>query len=151
MAAGVPQCQLLTGTGDVSPEFDGFVKDTGLATWGLDYQARAPGAAAHACEADACLCAQMVAIMGPQSSGKSTLLNHLFGTKFREMDAMAYRGQTTQARLRSAQGLPALACRLAGRSSRALRPRLARLTVPRCRACGWRSPARAPRACARWF
>ena len=42
--------------------------------------------------------------MGPQSSGKSTLLNHLFGTKFREMDAMAYRGQTTQAR-RSAQGL----------------------------------------------
>ena len=44
--------------------------------------------------------------MGPQSSGKSTLLNHLFGTKFREMDAMAYRGQTTQARLASAQGLP---------------------------------------------
>jgi GTPase SAR1 family protein len=50
--------------------------------------------------------------MGPQSSGKSTLLNHLFGTKFREMDAMAYRGQTTQAR-RSAQGLPAHACRRA--------------------------------------
>ena len=42
--------------------------------------------------------------MGPQSSGKSTLLNHLFGTKFREMDAMAYRGQTTQARSRT-QGL----------------------------------------------
>lgn len=30
----------------------------------------------------------VVAIMGPQSSGKSTLLNHLFGTKFKEMDAL---------------------------------------------------------------
>ena len=89
--------------------------------------------------------------MGPQSSGKSTLLNHLFGTKFREMDAMAYRGQTTQARLRGAQGLPRHACRLAGRRWRALRPRGARLTVPRCRACGWRSRARAARACERWF
>ena len=39
--------------------------------------------------------------MGPQSSGKSTLLNHLFGTKFTEMDAMSYRGQTTQARAQS--------------------------------------------------
>ncbi|KAG2246218.1 hypothetical protein Bca52824_085846 [Brassica carinata] len=29
----------------------------------------------------------VVSIMGPQSSGKSTLLNHLFGTNFREMDA----------------------------------------------------------------
>jgi Fe-S cluster assembly ATPase SufC len=29
--------------------------------------------------------------MGPQSSGKSTLLNHLFGTNFREMDA--FRGR----------------------------------------------------------
>ncbi|GJS87681.1 root hair defective 3-like protein [Tanacetum coccineum] len=29
----------------------------------------------------------VVAIMGPQSSGKSTLLNHLFHTNFREMDA----------------------------------------------------------------
>jgi hypothetical protein len=29
----------------------------------------------------------VVSIMGPQSSGKSTLLNHLFRTNFREMDA----------------------------------------------------------------
>ena len=36
--------------------------------------------------------------MGPQSSGKSTLLNVLFGTKFFEMDALSRRGQTTQAR-----------------------------------------------------
>ncbi|XVF83659.1 hypothetical protein PTKIN_Ptkin16aG0509000 [Pterospermum kingtungense] len=38
----------------------------------------------------------VVAIMGPQSSGKSTLLNHLFRTNFREMDALQGRNQTTQ-------------------------------------------------------
>ncbi|KAK9136499.1 hypothetical protein Sjap_007093 [Stephania japonica] len=38
----------------------------------------------------------VVAIMGPQSSGKSTLLNHLFGTNFREMDAFKGRSQTTK-------------------------------------------------------
>ncbi|EFJ52341.1 hypothetical protein VOLCADRAFT_79128 [Volvox carteri f. nagariensis] len=39
---------------------------------------------------------QVVAIMGPQSSGKSTLLNYVFGTNFTMMDAMAGRGQTTK-------------------------------------------------------
>ncbi|TXG68531.1 hypothetical protein EZV62_003466 [Acer yangbiense] len=34
--------------------------------------------------------------MGPQSSGKSTLLNHLFNTNFREMDAFKGRSQTTK-------------------------------------------------------
>ncbi|GFQ04473.1 protein root hair defective 3 homolog 2 [Phtheirospermum japonicum] len=38
----------------------------------------------------------IVAIMGPQSSGKSTLLNHLFYTNFREMDAFKGRSQTTK-------------------------------------------------------
>ncbi|KAL5728778.1 Cell wall protein rhd3 [Ranunculus cassubicifolius] len=38
----------------------------------------------------------VVSIMGPQSSGKSTLLNHLFGTNFREMDAFRGRSQTTK-------------------------------------------------------
>ncbi|XP_051119212.1 protein ROOT HAIR DEFECTIVE 3-like [Andrographis paniculata] len=38
----------------------------------------------------------VVAIMGPQSSGKSTLLNNLFGTNFREMDAFRGRSQTTK-------------------------------------------------------
>ncbi|KAL6539227.1 Cell wall protein rhd3 [Orobanche gracilis] len=38
----------------------------------------------------------VVAIMGPQSSGKSTLLNHLFNTKFLEMDAFKGRSQTTK-------------------------------------------------------
>ena len=39
---------------------------------------------------------QIVAIMGPQSSGKSTLLNHAFGTTFVEMDDSLGRSQTTQ-------------------------------------------------------
>uniref|UniRef100_A0A7N0ZXB6 Protein ROOT HAIR DEFECTIVE 3 homolog n=1 Tax=Kalanchoe fedtschenkoi TaxID=63787 RepID=A0A7N0ZXB6_KALFE len=38
----------------------------------------------------------VVSIMGPQSSGKSTLLNHLFGTNFKEMDAFKGRSQTTK-------------------------------------------------------
>ncbi|XP_027088942.1 protein ROOT HAIR DEFECTIVE 3 homolog 2 isoform X1 [Coffea arabica] len=38
----------------------------------------------------------VVAIMGPQSSGKSTLLNHLFYTNLREMDAFKGRSQTTK-------------------------------------------------------
>ncbi|XP_011007686.1 PREDICTED: LOW QUALITY PROTEIN: protein ROOT HAIR DEFECTIVE 3-like [Populus euphratica] len=38
----------------------------------------------------------VVSIMGPQSSGKSTLLNNLFGTNFREMDAFKGRSQTTR-------------------------------------------------------
>ncbi|CAN6440659.1 unnamed protein product [Victoria cruziana] len=38
----------------------------------------------------------VVSIMGPQSSGKSTLLNNLFGTSFREMDAFKGRSQTTK-------------------------------------------------------
>ncbi|KAH6758620.1 Root hair defective 3 GTP-binding protein [Perilla frutescens var. frutescens] len=39
---------------------------------------------------------RVVAIMGPQSSGKSTLLNHLFHTQFTEMDASIGRKQTTK-------------------------------------------------------
>ncbi|KAK8629194.1 hypothetical protein V6N13_078046 [Hibiscus sabdariffa] len=38
----------------------------------------------------------VVSIMGPQSSGKSTLLNNLFYTNFREMDAFKGRSQTTK-------------------------------------------------------
>ena len=72
----VPQCQLVTGDGHVSEQLEGFVEEAGVAGWGSAYQ--------------------VVAIMGPQSSGKSTLLNHLFGTKFVEMDALSGRGQTTQ-------------------------------------------------------
>ncbi|XXG68016.1 hypothetical protein AAC387_Pa06g1216 [Persea americana] len=55
---------------------DNFVKTVKLAQCGLNYT--------------------VVSIMGPQSSGKSTLLNHLFRTNFREMDALKGRSQTTK-------------------------------------------------------
>ncbi|KAI4354142.1 hypothetical protein L6164_003035 [Bauhinia variegata] len=38
----------------------------------------------------------VIAIMGPQSGGKSTLLNHLFGTKFKMMNEEDGRSQTTK-------------------------------------------------------
>ena len=50
----------------------------------------------------------VVAVMGPQSSGKSTLLNALYGTRFVEMDAMSGRGQTTKG-IWLAQAVPAQA------------------------------------------
>ncbi|XP_071728538.1 protein ROOT HAIR DEFECTIVE 3-like [Rutidosis leptorrhynchoides] len=55
---------------------DNFIKQVKLGECGLSYA--------------------VVAIMGPQSSGKSTLLNHLFHTNFREMDAYRGRTQTTK-------------------------------------------------------
>ncbi|XP_016468784.1 protein ROOT HAIR DEFECTIVE 3-like [Nicotiana tabacum] len=55
---------------------ENFIKEVKLAECGLSYA--------------------IVSIMGPQSSGKSTLLNHLFGTNFREMDAYKGRSQTTK-------------------------------------------------------
>ncbi|XP_059638453.1 protein ROOT HAIR DEFECTIVE 3-like [Cornus florida] len=55
---------------------ESFMKEVKLAECGLSYA--------------------IVSIMGPQSSGKSTLLNHLFGTNFREMDAFTGRSQTTK-------------------------------------------------------
>ncbi|XP_021819623.1 protein ROOT HAIR DEFECTIVE 3 homolog 2-like [Prunus avium] len=69
--------QLIYGDGEFnSSGLDRFVKEVKLAECGLSYA--------------------VVAIMGPQSSGKSTLLNHLFHTKFREMDAYSGRNQTTK-------------------------------------------------------
>jgi len=38
----------------------------------------------------------LVSILGSQSSGKSTLLNHLFGTEFETMDCLIGRQQTTK-------------------------------------------------------
>ncbi|KAJ8535862.1 hypothetical protein K7X08_034263 [Anisodus acutangulus] len=55
---------------------ENFMKEVKLAECGLSYA--------------------VVSIMGPQSSGKSTLLNHLFHTNFREMDAYKGRSQTTK-------------------------------------------------------
>uniref|UniRef100_A0A6N2M7K3 GB1/RHD3-type G domain-containing protein n=1 Tax=Salix viminalis TaxID=40686 RepID=A0A6N2M7K3_SALVM len=59
---------LIDGDGTfVDTGLDHFIKEVKLGECGLSYA--------------------IVSIMGPQSSGKSTLLNHLFGTNFREMDA----------------------------------------------------------------
>ncbi|KAK7251958.1 hypothetical protein RIF29_35589 [Crotalaria pallida] len=69
--------QLIDANGDFNVAgLDNFIKRTNLSHCGLFYA--------------------MVAIMGPQSSGKSTLLNHLFHTSFREMDAFKGRAQTTK-------------------------------------------------------
>ncbi|KAG8380094.1 hypothetical protein BUALT_Bualt07G0157900 [Buddleja alternifolia] len=59
---------LIDGDGDFNVAgIEKFMKEVKLTECGLSYA--------------------VVAIMGPQSSGKSTLLNHLFGTNFKEMDA----------------------------------------------------------------
>ncbi|XP_021887568.1 protein ROOT HAIR DEFECTIVE 3 homolog 2-like [Carica papaya] len=69
--------QLIDGNGEFNVAgLDEFVNRTKLVHCGLSYA--------------------VVAIMGPQSSGKSTLLNHLFHTSFREMDAYRGRSQTTK-------------------------------------------------------
>ncbi|KAL7162621.1 hypothetical protein ACSBR2_042997 [Camellia fascicularis] len=68
---------LIDGDGTFSiAGIESFMKEVKLAECGLSYA--------------------VVSIMGPQSSGKSTLLNHLFRTNFREMDAFKGRSQTTK-------------------------------------------------------
>lgn len=57
-------------------EAEPFLRTNGIAARGFDYN--------------------VVAIMGPQSSGKSTLMNLLFGTKFVTMDADSGRYQVTK-------------------------------------------------------
>ncbi|XVF87054.1 hypothetical protein PTKIN_Ptkin18bG0089700 [Pterospermum kingtungense] len=69
--------QLIDGDGEFNVVgLDNFMRTTNFSQCGLSYA--------------------VVAIMGPQSSGKSTLLNHLFHTNFREMDAFRGRSQTTK-------------------------------------------------------
>ncbi|WOK91769.1 protein ROOT HAIR DEFECTIVE 3-like [Canna indica] len=76
--------QLIDGDGEFNVlGVEQFMKATKLSECGLSYA--------------------VVSIMGPQSSGeifrcpgKSTLLNHCFGTDFREMDALRGRSQTTK-------------------------------------------------------
>ncbi|KAF3450156.1 hypothetical protein FNV43_RR06236 [Rhamnella rubrinervis] len=69
--------QLINANGEFNRDgLESFLKKVKLADCGLSYA--------------------VVAIMGPQSSGKSTLLNHLFRTNFREMDAYSGRNQTTK-------------------------------------------------------
>ncbi|KAJ8756094.1 hypothetical protein K2173_024641 [Erythroxylum novogranatense] len=69
--------QLIDGDGIFNVSgIDQFIKDVKLGECGLSYA--------------------VVSIMGPQSSGKSTLLNNLFHTNFMEMDAFKGRSQTTK-------------------------------------------------------
>ncbi|KAL0352709.1 UNVERIFIED_CONTAM: protein ROOT HAIR defective [Sesamum angustifolium] len=76
-ADGSCPTQLIAGDGEFNaPGLRDFINSVKLHECGLSYA--------------------VVAIMGPQSSGKSTLLNHLFYTNFREMDAFKGRSQTTK-------------------------------------------------------
>ncbi|KAI5332212.1 hypothetical protein L3X38_022341 [Prunus dulcis] len=69
--------QLIYGDGEFNADgLDRFVKEVKLAECGVSYG--------------------VVAVVGPQSSGKSSLQNHLFNTKFREMNANSVRSQTTK-------------------------------------------------------
>ncbi|PPD78422.1 hypothetical protein GOBAR_DD24649 [Gossypium barbadense] len=69
--------QLIDGDGSFNDiGIESFIKEVKLHECGLSYA--------------------VVSIMGPQSSGKSTLLNDLFYTNFREMDAFKGRSQTTK-------------------------------------------------------
>ncbi|XP_034212675.1 protein ROOT HAIR DEFECTIVE 3 homolog 2-like [Prunus dulcis] len=69
--------QLIYGDGKFNADgLDRFVKEVKLAECGVSYG--------------------VVAIVGPQSSGKSALQNHLFTTKFKEMNANSGRNQTTK-------------------------------------------------------
>ncbi|KAH8492666.1 hypothetical protein H0E87_022039 [Populus deltoides] len=77
MAKDYCSFQLITGDGVFNVKgLENFTRTTNLAQRRLSYA--------------------VVAIIGPQSSGKSTLLNQLFRTDFRMMDAKQGRGQTTQ-------------------------------------------------------
>ncbi|XP_023000317.1 protein ROOT HAIR DEFECTIVE 3 homolog 1-like isoform X1 [Cucurbita maxima] len=69
--------QLIDGDGAFNVDgIDNFIKFVKLGECGLSYA--------------------VVSIMGPQSSGKSTLLNNLFATNFKEMNAFIGRSQTTK-------------------------------------------------------
>ncbi|XP_042480872.1 protein ROOT HAIR DEFECTIVE 3-like [Macadamia integrifolia] len=77
MGDGCCSTHLIEGDGTFNVTgLDNFTKEVNLGACGLSYA--------------------VVSIMGPQSSGKSTLLNHLFRTNFREMDAFKGRSQTTK-------------------------------------------------------
>ncbi|PNX63244.1 protein root hair defective 3 [Trifolium pratense] len=64
--------QLIDGDGGFNVSgLDNFIETSNMASCDLSYA--------------------VVAILGPQSGGKSTLMNHLFHTDFKEMDALRAR------------------------------------------------------------
>lgn len=68
--------QVVSADGEFDDRLESFVQSSSVANSGTNYQ--------------------IIAITGPQSSGKSTLMNALFGTNFEEMDAFSGRRQTTK-------------------------------------------------------
>ena len=70
------QIQIISEDGNLVPGFDHHIKSSGMTKIGKDYKT--------------------VAIIGNQSTGKSTLLNKLFGTTFDVMDSSRRRQQTTK-------------------------------------------------------
>lgn len=66
---------IITGDGEFNPEFDSTLHKWGIKDRGFDYK--------------------VLSILGGQSGGKSTLLNHLFHTKFAVLDASKGIHQTT--------------------------------------------------------
>ena len=73
------QIQVITNDGNLAEDFGRFVRETDFSKIGKGYH--------------------MVSIIGNQSTGKSTLLNRLFGTTFDVMDASRVRKQTTKGSL----------------------------------------------------
>jgi len=69
-------CQLIYYDFTVNQEVDEYLRRVSFEDVGVNYNT--------------------IAIIGPQSSGKSTLLNKLFDTKFEVMDSSVRRGQTTK-------------------------------------------------------
>ena len=89
--------QLVTHDGALGAEaFERYLAGVGAGEWNRAYQ--------------------VVAIMGPQSSGKSTLMNHVFGTSFQEMNHELGRSQTTKG-VWVAMGTPGNASSGSGSSS----------------------------------
>ena len=69
-------CQIITGDMKFNEDFGQFVINNGMATRSNGYN--------------------VVSIIGGQSSGKSTILNQLFGTSFDMMNSKSGRSQTTK-------------------------------------------------------
>ena len=99
----VAKHQLVTHDGELSSEsLSAYLDTLGARGWNRAYQ--------------------VVAIMGPQSSGKSTLVNHVFGTSFQEMNHELGRSQTTRgvwiARANRPESFPTIVMDLEGTDGR---------------------------------
>ena len=70
------QIQVITEDGKLCEDFNNYVKSTEFGKAGKNYH--------------------LISIIGNQSTGKSTLLNRVFGTTFDVMDASRVRKQTTK-------------------------------------------------------